>query len=92
VRTTHCECGCGEIIIQDSDHDKRYVNNVHKQRAYVQRKKNERNKAKIVGIERKCLNCGERFIARTDRHVFHSTSCRSSYWQQMKRLSLSEEQ
>lgn len=92
MRVHHCECGCGEFIVEDSDHYKRYVNGTHRQRAYNARKRLVRNKSKIVGIERKCLSCGDRFIARTDRHVFCSDSCRVNYWQQMKRLEAQGEE
>jgi hypothetical protein len=36
-------------------------------------------------MKRTCLNCSEDFQAKNKRAKFCSVSCRSSYWQQMKR-------
>lgn len=87
MRAHLCECGCGELIVEDSVHHyKAFINQAHKQKAYRARKKLAALEGKKTGIPRHCLNCGEYFLAKHDRHVFHRDSCRVSYFQQMKRL------
>jgi len=87
MRVHKCECGCGELIFEEENHRyKSFVNHAHRQAAYRHRKRAIKNAAKVTGIRRRCMNCGVEFLARTDRHIFHSDSCRVSYWQQMKRL------
>lgn len=86
-----CGCGCGSMIKQNEVHWKAYVNNAHRQKAYRRRRHLETSVTPIERI-RLCLNCGKQFSSISKAHKYCSVSCRSSYWQKMKRRAAEENQ
>lgn len=84
-----CDCGCGKLIEQAPHHGKWYASNACRQRAW-----RKRHTKKMLPIEslRRCVNCGCQFTAHTRTQKFHSTSCRVSFFQQMKRIAQKQEQ
>jgi hypothetical protein len=81
-------CGnkdCGQLVPQPKVGRRMYCNNVCKQSAYRQRRK-KAGKNAVITLERYCVNCGKRFTTTIVRQQFHSTSCRVSFHQQMKKL------
>lgn len=75
---------CHELI--DTWTNARYCSNRCKQYAYRLRKKMSVQNALQNTAIGYCRNCGKPFLKRTLRQEFHNVSCRSSFWQQMRRL------
>jgi hypothetical protein len=82
-----CKCGCGELVERTSAKRRWYFSNACRQKHYRSKKGK-----KMTPIEslRRCTNCGVQFSAKNIKQHFHSTSCRSSYHQQQKRLNLKD--
>jgi hypothetical protein len=79
---------CDELI--DTGSNARYHSNSCRQYAYRLRKKMSVQNALENSAIGYCRNCGKPFMKRTLRQEFCKVSCRSSFWQQMKRLAEKE--
>jgi len=83
-----CACpGCNRMFEQSGS--KKYHSKSCRQKAYRLRHENPL-KWLTPKYVKKCLNCGKEFATNQPSAKFHSTSCRVSYHQQMKRIAAKE--
>lgn len=87
---TYTRCAnCGLLMKKGEVPNKKYHSNACRMQAYRRRKKKGNVYAKVT-FTRYCVNCGKTFTTTRVRQQFHSASCRSSFWQQQKRLAAKE--
>lgn len=80
---------CDNLL--DQLEDKKYCSSKCRQQAYRLRVKAATDKPLPATVNLShCRNCGKCFVKLSLNHEFCGTSCRVSFWQQMKRLAEAE--